>query len=158
MRARTNWKKTSQSPKSLRYENGQRPLHPQEEGTENHSEQSETILPEQKTAAPSPKGKSEVSGHPPERSGNARSTTRHTTNSWRRQPSSPYFRRRKGIGSHSTTRKADRRGECPPCHTTSVCRSHRRTSDDGAYWNRRPPTHTAVDRTNRAQQWQRKEA
>ena len=28
---------------------------------------------------------------------------------------------------------------------------------DGAYWNRRPPTHTAVDRTNRAQQWQRKE-
>ena len=74
------------------------------------------------------------------------------------QPNTLYFRRIKGIGSHPTTRRADRRGECPPCHTTSVCRSHRRTSDDGAYRNRRSPTHTAFDRMNRAQQWQRKEA
>ena len=90
-------------------------------------------------------------------SGNARSTTRHTTSNGRRLPSTLFFRRRKGIGSHPTTRRADRRGECSPCHTITVCRSHRRTSDDGAYWNRRPPTLTPVDRTNRAQQRQRKE-
>ena len=75
VRARTNWKKISQSPKSRRYENGPRPLHPQEEGTENHSKPSETILTEQRTAAPSPKGKREVSSHPPERVGKRRSTT-----------------------------------------------------------------------------------
>ena len=91
-------------------------------------------------------------------SGNARSTTRYMTSSGRRRPSSLFLRRRKGIGSHPMTRRADRQGECSPCHTTSVSQSHRRTSDDGAYWNRRPPTHTAVDRTNRAQQLQRKEA
>ena len=91
-------------------------------------------------------------------SGNARSTTRHTTSSGRRRPSSLVFQKRKGIGSHPTTRREDRRGKCSPCHTTSVRRSHRQTRDDGAYWNRRPPTHIAVDRTNQVQQWQRKEA
>ena len=64
------------------------------------------------------------------RSGNARSTTRHTTSSGRRRPSSLFFRRRKGIGSHPTTRRAARQGECSSCHTTSVSQSHRRTSDN----------------------------
>ena len=91
-------------------------------------------------------------------SGNVRSTIRHTTSSGRRRPNSLYFRRRKGIGNHPTTRRADRRGECLPCHATSVCRSHCRTSDDGAYRNRRSPTHTAFDRTNWEQQRQSKEA
>ena len=36
-----------------------------------------------------------------------------------------------------------------PCHSTSVCRTHRWTSDDGTYWNWRPPTHTAVDQRTR---------
>ena len=48
IRARTNRKKSSQGPKC--------PPHPQEEGTEDHQDPSETDLPEKKTAAASLKG------------------------------------------------------------------------------------------------------
>ena len=90
--------------------------------------------------------------------GNARSTTRHTSSSGRKRLGSLFFRRRRR--KEVTRRLEERTGERErsPCHATSVCRSHRWTSDDGAYWSGRTPTHTAVDLTNRAQQWQRKEA
>ena len=74
---------------------------------------------------------------------NARSTTRHTSSSGRRRLSSFFFRRRRRIGSHSTTRRADRKGRALPM---------------SRHLGLSIPTHTAVDRTNRAQQWQRKEA
>ena len=89
---------------------------------------------------------------------NATSTIRHMSSSGRRRLSSLFFRRRRRIGSHSTTRRADRKGRALPmsCHLSLSI-----PPPDERRWrllDGRPPTHTVVDRMNQAQQWQRKEA
>ena len=48
------------------------------------------------------------------RPANTRSPTRHTSSSGRRRLSSLFFRRRRRIGSHSTTKRADRKGRATP--------------------------------------------